>query len=104
MSKFLAIIMSYDTEKIQLGLMFYQNMKMAGHSVRVAFFGPSERALAEDQELKKMVEALQEKPKACVLCAKQYSIENKINELADLILVGNYIAESVEQGYIIITF
>ncbi|BCS91348.1 MAG: hypothetical protein ARM1_0805 [Candidatus Micrarchaeota archaeon] len=104
MTKILTLIVSDDKKKIEIALNFSKNMRSNGHDVRVLFFGPSEAVLANDASIASKVAELSDKPKACVFVAQQNSIEDKLKDKADLIRAGQYIAESLENGYSIISF
>lgn len=105
MVKMLLIVMSADAEKLEMPLHFSKNQTEAGNEVRVVLWGPSEKAVAEDEALQERYKALGAiKPKACVNTAKAHGLVEKLSKNFELLPVGAYIAKSIEEGYEVITF
>ncbi|EQD46209.1 protein containing DUF1291, partial [mine drainage metagenome] len=55
MTKILTIITSADKEKVNLALGFSKRQKESGNDIRILFFGPSEKLVAEDEGLMESV-------------------------------------------------
>ncbi|MEM0086728.1 MAG: DsrE family protein [Candidatus Micrarchaeaceae archaeon] len=105
MVKILLIVMSEEEEKIRMPLNFIKNQSQAGNEIRVIFWGPSEKTLAANDQLRKEYNSFATvKPKACVNSAKKYNLDAKLSSDIELIPVGEYIRKSIEEGYEIITF
>ncbi|MEM0141703.1 MAG: DsrE family protein [Thermoplasmatales archaeon] len=105
MAKILLIIMSEEEEKIKMPLNFIKNQSEKGNEIRVVFWGSSEKTLANNQALQESFRSLgQIGPKACVNTAKANGIADQLSKKFELVPVGGYIAESIEEGYVTITF
>ncbi|MEM0155657.1 MAG: hypothetical protein QW597_03535 [Thermoplasmataceae archaeon] len=105
MVKIMLIIMSEDEERIRMPLNFSKNQSQAGNEIRIVFWGPSEKTLATNDQLRKEYNSLGTvKPKAYVNTSKKYNLETKLSRDIELIPVGGYIAKSIEEGYVTITF
>ncbi|MEM3262360.1 MAG: DsrE family protein [Conexivisphaerales archaeon] len=97
--------MSEDEERIRMPLNFAKSQIQVGNEIRIVFWGPSEKALAGNSQLIKEYNSLGNvKPKACVNSAKKYNLEAKLSSDIDLIPVGEFISNSVNEGYEIISF
>ena len=106
MTKILSIISNKEKDKISLGINFSVRQQQAGHDVRVLFFGPSEVAVASDEELGKLVgDSFKDgKPSACIFVAQNAKIEDKLGEKLNLVKAGEYITKSIDEGYTPISF
>ncbi|MCL4372124.1 hypothetical protein M1373_02270 [Candidatus Marsarchaeota archaeon] len=106
MTKILSIISSKEKDKISLGINFSARQKQAGHDVRILFFGQSEVAIANDEELSKLIEDSfgSEKPSACIFVAQGAKVEDKLGKKVSLVKAGEYITKSIDEGYTPITF
>ncbi|MEM0291550.1 MAG: hypothetical protein QXG55_04900 [Thermoplasmata archaeon] len=105
MAKILLIIMSGDEEKIMMPLNFAKNQIQAGNEIRIVFWGPSEKILANNEKLRKEYNSLVAgKVRACINSAKKYNLEMKLSNEVELIPVGEYITKSIEEGFIPISF
>ncbi|ASI13710.1 DrsE family protein [Candidatus Mancarchaeum acidiphilum] len=106
MAKILSIVMSGEKAKIKMALNFTSEMLKQGKDVKLMFWGPSEGVIAEDAELqeglKKVSEVLH--PLACINFARNNNLEEKLKGKVDLQPIGKYIAESVDDGYSILSF
>ena len=106
MTKILAIVTSADKEKIKLALGFGRRRKESGDDIRVLFFGPSEKMVAEDVELQELVESVSAviPPKACIFVAQGSGVEEKLKSHMELLPAGKYITSSIDEGYATISF
>ncbi len=106
MTKILTIIMSADREKVKLALGFSKRQKESGNDMRILFFGPSEKLVAEDAELQQLVKETSAviPPKACVFVAQNSHVEDKLKEHIELLPAGQYITSSIDEGYAAISF
>lgn len=105
MVKILLIVMSADEEKLRMPLHFSKNQTEAGNEVRVVLWGPSEKAVANNEALQESYSALGAiKPKACINTAKAQGLTEKLSKNFELLPVGAYIAKSIEEGFEVITF
>lgn len=106
MTKILSIISSKEKEKISLGIGFSKRQQEAGHSVRVLFFGPSEVSIVNDADLEKLVgeSFSNEKPSACIFVAQNAKIEDRLGKTVNLVKAGEFITNSIDEGYVPISF
>ena len=105
MVKILSLVVSADEEKINVALAFSRRQSEGGHEVRVLLFGPSEKAVAENDALEtKFRELGAIKPKACMFIAKNAGVEEKLSKDFELLPAGQYITKSIEEGYTVISF
>ncbi len=106
MAKILTMITSGDKEKIMLALGFSKRQKEHGNDVRVLFFGPSEKLVADDTEIGRMVNDVSAviPPKACIFVAQNSNVEEKLKKHVELLPAGQYITSSIDEGYTIISF
>ncbi|MEM0154693.1 MAG: hypothetical protein QW814_02560 [Methanothrix sp.] len=106
MTKILSIITSKEKEKISLGVIFSARQKQAGHEVRVLFFGPSEVAVANEEDIGKLIKDSlgDEKASACIFVAQSAKIEDKLGKKVNLVKAGEYITKSIDEGYAPISF
>jgi hypothetical protein len=80
MTRILLVIMSEDEERIRTSLNFAKNQMQAGNEITMVFWGPSEKALATNDQPQKEYNSLASlKPKACVNTAKRYNLEVKLS-------------------------
>ncbi|MEM0097879.1 MAG: hypothetical protein QW338_05385 [Conexivisphaerales archaeon] len=86
MAKILLLIMSEDEERIRMPLNFAKSQIQVGNEIRIVFWGPSEKSLADNSQFVKEYNSLGKvKPKACVNLAKKYNLEEKLSSDIDLI-------------------
>ncbi|MEM3227213.1 MAG: DsrE family protein [Thermoplasmata archaeon] len=105
MTKILLIIMSEEEEKIRMPLSFAKNQIQNRNEIRIVFWGPSEKTLADNETLQESYRSLSTiKPKACENTAKAHGLVEKLSKNLELMPVGGYIAKSIEEGYEVITF
>ncbi len=108
-SKLLIVISSGDSEKVQAGLMFADNAGREGwmDDVRVVFFGPSERLLLEDENVRRAAReiARARKTQACRIFAE---LDDSITQLEGLglevVYVGEVISGLIKAGYVPMVF
>ncbi|MCW1301921.1 MAG: hypothetical protein OH316_02185 [Candidatus Parvarchaeota archaeon] len=99
------IVISGEEEKLKMPLNFSKTQTEAGNEIRIILWGPSERTIANNETLKESYKSLGGiKPKACVNSAKAQGIVEKLSKDFELIPVGEYIAKSIGEGYVTITF
>ncbi|MGC8558794.1 MAG: hypothetical protein ACP5NC_07400 [Nitrososphaeria archaeon] len=103
MAKMLLIIMNEDEERIRMPLSFAKNQIQLGNEIRAVFWGPSERAMAGNDQLRRECSSIV-KLKACINSAKKYGLESKLFYDLELIPVGEYISRSITEGFEAITF
>ncbi|MCL5442180.1 MAG: hypothetical protein M1603_00645 [Candidatus Marsarchaeota archaeon] len=106
MTKVLAIVTSADKDKIELALGFSRRRKESGDDIRVLFFGPSEKMVAENAELQELVKKVSAviPPKACIFVAQSSGVEDKLKSHMELLPAGKYITSSIDEGYAVISF
>lgn len=105
MAKILLIIMSAEEEKIRMPLNFIKNQAQKGNDIRVIFWGPSEKTMSNNEALQESYKSLGPiEPKACVNTAKADGLVDTLSKSFELLPVGGYIAQSIEEGYEVITF
>ena len=83
----LIIMNEEEEERIRMPLSFTKNQIQLGNEIRVVFWGPSERTIAANDQLRKEYNSVV-KPKACVNSAKKYGLEGKLSQDLELIPVG----------------
>ena len=105
MAKMLLIIMSEEEERIRMPLNFIKNQAQKGNDIRVVFWGPSERTLSNSEALQESYRSLAPiEPKACVNTAKANGLVETLSKSFELLPIGGYIAQSIHEGYEVITF
>ena len=105
MAKILLIIMSEEEEKIRMPLNLIKNRAQKGNDIRVVFWGPSEKTLSNSEALQESYRSLDHiELKACVNSAKANGLVDTLSKSFDLVPVGGYIAQTIEQGCEVITF
>ncbi len=108
-SKVLVIISSGDSEKALTGLMYARNAMSFGwmEDVKVIFFGPSQRLLVENEQVKKAAKEMadQEKPFVCKFISDQDGTSEKIQGLGLKVeYVGPVISDFIQDGYVPMVF
>ncbi len=103
--KVLVIIATENREKILTAIMYAKNTAKYGwlEDIRVVFFGPSEKVLAQDREIAERAGELINltRPVACKYIADADDTSNEIAKLGiDVEYVGELIADLVRQGYV----
>ncbi|MEM4104500.1 MAG: hypothetical protein QW062_05350 [Thermoplasmatales archaeon] len=105
MAKILPIIMSEEEERIKMLLNFIKNQSEKGNEIGVVFLGQSEKTLAICKVFKENSRPLRQiEPKACVNTVKANSTVDQLSRNIELVPVSRYPAESIEEGYVTITF
>jgi hypothetical protein len=104
-SKVVIIIATGDRKKALTGLMYAQNAIKHNwlNDVKIIYFGPSERLLTIDEEVREAVKTLA-KSSTCYAC-KFLSDQDEISDaIADLGVkveyVGTILSNLIEEGYI----
>ena len=106
MSKVLIWLASGEREKLEPGILWGINAKKNGwvDEVRFVVFGESEKLLLKDQGLFEMINEVQP-PTFCVHLAESEGIDQGLIEMgANLIDVGEPIAEAIKEGFQVMTF
>ncbi|MCX6097453.1 MAG: hypothetical protein NTZ77_03065 [Caldiserica bacterium] len=108
--KILIILSTAEREKAMAGLMYAQNAH-DNHwfdDVRVVLFGPFERLLAEDEEIRVLGAELFKvtaHPMACDSFAEDAVVSNAIKSLGcEIDQVGGIISECIRNGYVPLVF
>ncbi|NNJ91225.1 MAG: hypothetical protein HKP55_06095 [Gammaproteobacteria bacterium] len=106
MSKVLIWLVSGDRAKLEPGILWGVNATNSGwvDEVRFVVFGESQKLLLEDQDLFEMVNEIQPSM-FCLHLAESQNIKKDLEEKgANLIDVGEPIAEAIKEGFQVITF
>ena len=106
MSKVLIWLASGDRAKLEPGILWGVNALKYGwvDEVRFVVFGESEKLFLEDNDLFNMMNEV-ESPMFCKYLAELVGIEKGLQEKgANLVDVGEPIAEAIKQGFQVITF
>ena len=106
MSKVLIWLASGDRAKLEPGILWGVNALKYGwvDEVRFVVFGESEKLFLEDNDLFNMMNEV-ESPMFCKYLAESVGIEKSLQEKgANLVDVGEPIAEAIKQGFQVITF
>lgn len=106
MSKVLIWLTSGERAKLEPGILWGVNAIKYGwvDEVRFVVFGESEKLFLEDQTLFEMINEV-ESPMFCKYLAESVGIEKDLQEKgANLIDVGEPIAEAIKEGFQVITF
>ena len=104
-SKLLIIIATGEKEKAQTGMMYARNAIKHRwlDDVKVVFFGPSERLIAEDKNMAKKAQEIA-KLSECLACKHISDKENLSDNLEKLGIkieyVGPIISNLIKDGYI----
>jgi len=110
MSKNIVIIISTaEKEKALTGVLYATNAikKNWFNDVKVFFFGPVEKLVAEDKDFQAKVEPLlqYQKPVACKFLSDQDNISNTLEDLGYQVdYVGSAISAFIEDGYTPLVF
>ncbi len=107
MAKIICIVMSGEKQRVNMSLAFTKKMKEDGNEMRILFWGPSEKLIAEDEEIRNKVKEASSllHPKACMNFVKNMNIDSSILEDSmELLPAATYIAKSVDEGYTTLTF
>lgn len=108
-SKVLIVLSTGEKEKALTGLLYATNAMRNGwlSDVRLCFFGPFEKLLAEDEELQEWVRLASnyQKPVACKYIAENHGVQDKLTELGlDVEYVGEMVSNSIKEGYVPMVF
>ena len=104
-AKLLIIIATGEKEKAKTGMMYARNAIKHRwlEDVKVVFFGPSERLVAEDEDMAKRAQEIA-KLSECVACKHISDTESLSGNLSKLGIkieyVGPIISNLIEDGYI----
>lgn len=112
MSKKLLVVISNDNvDMIKFALTFTFNVKQSGkfEDVKLFFFGPSEKVLSENEEVKKLFLKISKDGNftsvACINVANFYGIKEKLESLnITLNPIGADITKAVNEDYVPMTF
>lgn len=107
--KVLVIISTRDSEKALTGLMWAKNALNRGwmEEVKVIFFGPAQRLVLENEEVKEaaLEIAETEKPVFCKFISDREENSALIEELGLVVdYVGSLIAGLIKEGYVPMVF
>lgn len=108
-NKVLVIISTAEKEKAKIGIMYATNAlkKEWLEDVKVFFFGPFEKLIAEDKELQLQVEGLIQysTPSVCKLISDNEGISDNLSSLGyELDYIGSTISNYIKDGYIPMVF
>jgi len=108
-SKLLVVIATADAEKAMTGMRHAPRNLSEGwmDAVKVIFFGPSERLLAENEQIAKTAKEIGavEEPIACKFISDRDGISEKIEDLGVKVdYVGTIIASFLKDGYVPMVF
>jgi hypothetical protein len=106
MSKVLIWLASGERAKLEPGILWGVNATKNGwvDEVRIVVFGESQKLLLEDHELFQMMNEVKS-PMFCKYLAESVGIEKDLQAKgANLIDVGEPIAEAIKEGFQVITF
>lgn len=105
MVKILVVIATSDKEKAKAGLMYATNAKRFGwvEDVKVVFFGPIERMIAEDdEEISNYLKLIRELGMESIACKRIAELGGYLDKLTVKIqtdYVGKYVSDLLAQGY-----
>ncbi len=104
-SKLVIIIATGDREKALTGLMYAQNAIKYNwlDDVKLIYFGPSERLLTTDEEVRETAKTLSKSSTcyACKFLSDQDGISNAVAELGVKVeYVGTILSNFIKEGYI----
>jgi len=109
--KLLVIISTDNKDMIKFALNFTYNVKTDKtlEDVKLFFFGTSEKEISQNEQLQmqfiKIVKEGDFIPVACINVANNYNIKDKLESLGfKLTQIGEDISESINSGYIPLTF
>ena len=103
--KILVIIASGDKEVIKTALNYALNARKNNwiEEIETVLFGPSEKTVAEDQELQQLIQKINEEglqPIACKAVADRQNLtENLLQIGINVQYVGKYITDKIRNGY-----
>jgi len=108
--KILIILSTAEREKAMAGLMFAKNTheNHVFDEVRVVLFGPIERLLSEDEEIRDLgaeVFKVTAHPMACKEFAEEAAVSDALKSLGcEIDQVGGIISECIRNGYVPLVF
>jgi len=107
--KVLVIISTAEREKALVGVMYATNALKNKwlEDVKVFFFGPFEKLVAEDKEIQAIVAPLLEyqTPVACMFISDRDNVSASLHTLGyDVSYIGSEISAYIEEGYIPMVF
>jgi hypothetical protein len=108
--KLMVVWISRDVEKaINMGFMYAKNSKLLGwwEEVEIVIWGPSAKIAAENKTIQKELKEMKEAGvniKACLACAKNYGVVEKLKDLdIEVIYMGQPLTEELKKGTSVIT-
>ena len=104
-SKLLVVLSTGEREKALTGLMYAKNAIEQGwiEDIQVIFFGPIEKLMLEDEEIKDYAEAIAEQTEcvACKYLSDRDEISEDIKQLGmEVDYVGSIISDYIKEGYV----
>lgn len=108
-SKLLVVISTGEKEKALTGLLYTTNVirNQWIDDVRVFFFGPFEKLLAEDSEIQEWTTELanHQQPMACKFISDNHGVSEQLASLGvDVQYVGQPISDAIKEGYVPMVF
>lgn len=108
-TKVLVILSTAEKEKALTGLLYTTNAIKNEWlpDVRVCFFGPFEKLLAEDPEVQQWALPLieQQAPVACKFISDNHGVSEQLSELGvDVQYIGKLVSDSLKEGYVPMVF
>lgn len=107
--KVLIILSTAEKDKAMTGILYATNaLKNEWLSeVKLCFFGPFEKLLAEDEEVQKYVDKLAnlQPPVACKFISDNHGVTEKLTLLGiDTQYVGKLVSDYINEGYVPLVF
>jgi len=108
-SKVMFVLSTGEKGKAMAGLVYATNA-IRNHwlgDIRVFFFGPFEKLLAEDSEIQELAAQLTEhhRPMACKFISDNHGVSDQLSGLGvDVQYVGQPISEALNEGYVPMVF
>lgn len=108
--KLLVIVSSEEKSKISVGINLAINSKKndSYEDVRLFFFGPSEKVVAEDKEVGEAVSELIRigiNPYACVFLSDGMEVTPRLKDLGiNVVGISKEIADAINSGYVPLVF
>lgn len=108
-SKVLIVLSTEEKEKALTGLLYATNAirNQWLDDVRVFFFGPFEKLLAEDPEVQEWATQLvsYQQPVACKFVADNHNVSDQLASLGvDVQYIGQPISDAIRDGYVPMVF
>lgn len=108
-SKVLIILSTAEKDKAITGILYATNAIKYGwlNDVKVCFFGPFEKLVAEDEQVQEWVTPLLEHhvPVACKFISDSHGVSEKLMQLGIQVeYVGELVSNSIKDGYLPMVF